>query len=79
MALQIGREKGAEVVVTAEAVEDQGRRNQHPAYRLVNNTKYMAVYIKKGNRITTTIHGDHIVIGSTLVAACPPPLYFFGG
>jgi len=51
MGLQLGAELGADMVVIAEAVADRERRNQHGAYELKVNTKYMGVYMRKDREI----------------------------
>jgi len=52
LALQMGAEKEPDVVIMAEALDDQARRNQHGAYNLVLSTAYPAVYMGEGRDIT---------------------------
>ena len=51
MGLQLGAELEADVVVIAGAVADRERRNQHGAYHLKVNTKYLGVYTRKDREI----------------------------
>jgi len=66
--LQLGAEEGADVMVIAEAVADQAKRNQHGTYDLVINTAYLAVYVRKDRRISCRKRGkwEWVVIGWVL-------------
>jgi len=65
------------VVVIAEALENQDRRNQHETYNLVLNTKYMVVYVRKNRDITCRKEdgGEWVSIGGTAAAMYLPPHY----
>jgi len=52
IALHIGSEKGADLVIISEALEEKQRRNQHGSYNLICNTAYLAVYGRKDKHIT---------------------------
>ena len=71
MALQIGSEKGAHVVVIAEALEDQDRRPQYPMYNLTWQSQYLAVYIRKARdlRVAGRDNGAWALIGKRIAAA----------
>jgi len=75
MGLQLGAEIGAEVVVIAEALDDQERRNTHATYNLTLNTKYLAVYVRKDRKVKCrkSGNGEWVTIGDTLGAAYLPP------
>jgi len=75
MGLQLGAELGADVVVIAEAVEDQERRNVHATYVLTLNTRYLVVYVRKNKQVKCKKkgNGEWVAIGDTLGAAYLPP------
>ena len=75
VALQIGSEKRADVVVFAEALEEAERRPQHGTYNLVANSKYLSLYTRKGRYIRVELkdRGAYALIGGQVAAAYLPP------
>ena len=75
MGLQLGADMEADVVVIAEAVADQNRRNSYGTYDLVLNTQYLAVYVRKDRTITCKRRGkgEWVMIANTLAAGYLPP------
>jgi len=75
MGLQLGVDLGADVVVIAEAVANRERRNQHGAYELRVNTKYMGVYTRKDREIKCRKRGrgEWVEIGGNTGAGYFPP------
>ena len=70
--LQIGSEKEAHVVVTAEALSDQEKGPNHGTYDL---TKYLAIYTRKDRHIKVEGRGGGgwAVIGGGITAVNLPP------
>jgi len=75
LGLQLGADLEAEVVVKAEAVQDMERRNQHGAYDLRINTKYLGVYTRKDRDIKCRKRGGGkwVEIGGNVEAGYHPP------
>jgi len=75
MGLQLGVDLGAEVVVIAEAVADTEKRNQHGAYNLRMNTKYIGVYTRNDMEIKCRKRGgwEWVEIGGNVGAGYFPP------
>jgi len=73
--LQLGAELEADVVVVAEEVQDVERRNQHGAYDLRVNTKYLGVYTRKDCEIKCRKRGrgEWVEIGGNVGAGYFPP------
>lgn len=73
--LQLGAELEADVVVVAEAVQDMEKRNQHGAYDLRVNTKYLGVYTRKDREIKCRKRGrgEWVEIGGNVGAGYFPP------
>jgi len=75
MGLQLGAEIGAEVVVIAEALDDQDRRNTHATCNLELNTNYLVVYVRKDRKVKCRKrgNGEWVTIGDTVGAVYLPP------
>ena len=75
MALQIGSEKRADVVVIAEALGATERRPQHGTYNLATNSKYISVYVRKDRHVGLEIkdRGVFVLIEGQIAAAFLPP------
>ena len=75
VALQIGSDKNAQVVIIAEALEDQGKRPNHPTFDLAWNSKYLSVYTRKNQDIKVVGRGKGTwaLVGGGIVAAYLPP------
>jgi len=73
--LQLGAELGADMVVIAEAVVYTERRNQHGAYDLTVNTKYLGVYTRKDKDIKCRKRGggEWVEIGGNVGTGYLPP------
>ena len=65
VALQTGADKVCDVVVKAEALEDQQRRPIYGTYDLVWNSKYISVYIRKDREIKV-VGRDWALIGGNI-------------
>jgi len=73
--LQLVADMEADVVVIAEALADQERRNQHGTYDLKLNTKYLGIYTRKDREITCRKRGagEWALIGGNIGGAYLPP------
>lgn len=71
VALQTGPEEVADIVVIAEALEDQQRRPTHPTYDRTRNSKYMSVYLRKDKdiKVVRKDAGEWAMIGGNTAVA----------
>ena len=49
--LQVASEKGAHIVVIAEALENQEKKTQPGAFNLEWDSQYLAIYVRKDRLI----------------------------